>query len=173
LIDMEFSRAYKRSSEAPESAHREYSGLARGKKRIKSLLELMDSESDYQTPAQTGSVVPKPAEQPKGEKTTEKKSAEKPAVKKEPKKEAEQEYATEPLLALGDGNVRLVLNYPLAVMVCFVVVIAVICAVLVGWKLGQERTEKRYGAWISIPPEKIDREIPGIELEKPAESLDR
>ena len=93
----------------------------------------MDSESDYQSPAVTSSVVPKPAEQAKGEKTTEKKSAEKPAVAKEPKKEADKEYATEPLLTLGDGKIRLVVNYPLAVMVCFVVIIAVICAVLVGW----------------------------------------
>lgn len=170
---MEFSRAYKWSSEAPEPAHREYSGLARGKKRIRSLLELMDSESDYRAPAQTGSIVVKPAEQAKGEKTTEKKSAEKPAVTKEPKKEGEKEYATEPLLTLGDGKIRLVVNYPLAVLVCFVVVIAVICAVLVGWRLGQDRTEKRYRAWISVPPEKIDREIPGMELDKPAESLER
>ncbi len=144
--------------------------MAKGKKRIKSLLELMDSESSYQSPAMTSSVVVKPAEQAKVEKTPEKKSAEKPAVKK---KEAEEEYARDPLLTLGDGKIRLVVNYPLAVLVCFVVVIAVICAVLVGWRLGQERTEKRYGAWISIPPEKIDREIPGIELDKPAESLDR
>ena len=133
----------------------------------------MDSERESRAPVGMGALVAKPAEQTKGKKTTEKKSAEKPAVQKEQREEAEKEYAAEPLLALGDGKIRLVLNYPLAVLVCFVVVIAVICAVLVGWTLGRERTENRYREWISIPPEKIDREIPGIELEKPAESLDR
>ena len=134
---------------------------------------MMNPEEDYRAPAGTGKVAPKPAEQPKGKKTTEKKSAEKPAVKKEARKEAEKEYATESLLALGEGKIRLVLNYPLAVMVCFMVVVAVICAVLVGWKLGRDRTEKKYRALLSGRQEKIERKIPGMELEDPADSLDR
>lgn len=148
----------------------EYSVLARGKKRSRSLFELMNPEGDYRAPVGMGKVAPKPAEQPKGKKTTEKKSAEKPAVKKEPKKEAEKEYGTESLLALGEGKIRLVLNYPLAVMVCFMVVVAVICAVLVGWKLGRDRT---YRELLSGRQEKIERKIPGMELEDPADSLDR
>ena len=148
----------------------EYSVLARGKKRSRSLFELMNPEGDYRAPVGMGKVAPKSAEQPKGKKTTEKKSAEKPAVKKEPRKEAEKEYATESLLALGEGKIRLVLNYPLAVMVCFMVVVAVICAVLVGWKLGRDRT---YRELLSGPQEKIERTIPGMEVEDPAESLDR
>ncbi len=151
----------------------EYSGLARGKKRNRSLFELMNSEGDYRAPVGMGKVAPKPAEQTKGKKTTEKKSAKKPAVKKkEPKKEAEKEYGTESMLALGEGKIRLVLNYPLAVMVCFMVVVAVICAVLVGWKLGRDRTEKRYRELLSGRQEKIERKIPGIELEDAADSLD-
>ena len=148
----------------------EYSVLARGKKRSRSLFELMNSEGDYRAPVGMGKVAPKPAEQPKGKKTTEKKSAEKPAVKKEPRKEAEKEHATESLLALGEGKIRLVLNYPLAVMVCFMVVVTVICAVLVGWKLGRDRT---YRELLSGPQEKIERKIPGMEPEDPADSLDR
>ncbi len=151
----------------------EYSVLARGKKRSRSLFELMNPEGDYRAPVGMGKIAPKPAEQPKGKKRTETKSAEKPAVKKEPKKEAEKEYATEALLALGEGKIRLVLNYPLAVMVCFMVVVAVICAVLVGWKLGRDRTEKRYRELLSGQQEKIERKIPGMELENPADSLDR
>ena len=133
-------------------------------------MELMDPEGEYRAPVGTGKSVAKPAEQTKGKKTTEKKSAEKPALKKEPRKEAEKEYGTESLLALGEGKIRLVLNYPLAVMVCFMVVVAVICAVLVGWKLGRDRT---YRELLSGRQEKIERKIPGMELEDPADSLDR
>ncbi len=147
----------------------EYSVLARGKKRSRSLFELMNPEGDYRAPVGTGKVAPKPAEQPKGKKTAEKKSAEKPAVKKEPKKKAEKEYATEPLLAAGEGKIRLVLNYPLAVMVCFMVLVAVICAVLVGWKLGRDWT---YRKLLLGQQERIERKIPGMELEDPADSID-
>ncbi|MCK4849895.1 MAG: hypothetical protein KAT11_01020, partial [Phycisphaerae bacterium] len=90
----------------------------------------------------------------------------------EPKKKAEKEYATEPLLAAGEGKIRLVLNYPLAVMVCFMVVVAVICAVLVGWKLGRDRTEQRYRDLLLGQQEKIERKIPGMELDGPADSSD-
>ena len=43
------------------------------------------------------------------------------------------------MLAIGEGKVRLVLNYPLAMMVCFMLAVIVLCAVLVGWKLGRDK----------------------------------
>jgi len=129
----------------------------------------MDPEGDYRAPAGMGKVPPKPAEQAKGKKTAEKKSAEKPAAKKKPKKKVEKEYATEPLLAAGEGKIRVVLNYPLAVMVCFIVVVTVICGVLIGWKLGRDRT---YRELFLGQQEKIERKILGIELEDAADSID-
>ncbi len=133
----------------------------------------MDPKEDYQAPAGTGKAVSEEAGEAEVQETRAEKKEQRPAEKKEPRKEAEKEYATEALLALGEGKIRLVLNYPLAVMVCFMVVVAVICAVLVGWKLGRDRTEKRYRELLLGQQEKIERKIPGMEPEDSADSLDR
>ncbi len=174
LIDIEPCRAYIRLSKAPEPSHREYSGLAKGKKRNRTLLEFMDSEREDRSATGTGPLVAKPAEPTESRATAEKKTAEKSAAKKEPREEADKEYATEPLLALDEGKIRLTLNYPLAAIVCFMVVVTVICAVLIGWKLGRDRTDEKYRAALSGRPEIIDQSIPGMEeLEGQAENLDR
>ena len=41
------------------------------------------------------------------------------------------------------GKVRLVTNYPLAGMLCFAAVVLLICAVLVGWRLGYDSAIKK------------------------------
>jgi len=95
----------------------------------------------------------------------------KPVEKKEPTEE-EKEYMTESLLTAGDGKIRVVLNYPLAVMFCFMAVVIVICAVLVGWKLGQDRSDETYRKLLEDRPEGIERKISDSELEEPANELD-
>jgi len=60
--------------------------------------------------------------------------------KKEPptKMEVDSEAVAEPIVSVNDGKVRLVTNYPLAAMLCFAAVILLICAALVGWRLGHD-----------------------------------
>ena len=159
-------------SRAPESSHAEYSGLAKGKKQSRSLLELMDPKGDYQSRVGTGDAASEEAGQAEVQETRTKKAAREPAEKKEPSDEVEKEYATEALVAVGDGRIRLVLNYPLGVMVCFMALVIVICAVLVGWKLGQDRAEKRYQELLLARGERIERKIAATELEEPGVSLD-
>ena len=147
--------------------------MAKGKKRSKSLLELMDPKGGYRAPLGTSTLASKSAEPTKSKKTTKKESAKKPAPTKEPPKEEETEYGAQPLLAFDDGKMRLRLGYPLAVMIGFIVVVAIICAVLIGWKLGRDRTDEKWRAAFSGQPEKIDRNIPGMDLDSSAKSLDQ
>lgn len=57
--------------------------------------------------------------------------------------EADSELASEPIVTINDGKVRVVTNYPLAAMVCFAVVVLLICAVLVGWRIGHDSALKK------------------------------
>ena len=129
--------------------------MAKGRKRNKSLLELMDPKEGYRALLGAAVSATKSTEPTKSKTTTEKKSAQKPAPIRKPKKEEEAEYAAQPLLALDDGKIRLTLNYPLAVMVGFMLVVAVICAVLIGWELGRDRTDKKYRQLLSGQPSKL------------------
>ncbi len=126
--------------------------MARGKKRNRSLFELMDSEGRYQVPtgmskataekaeeAQDQETVPEQAgEEAQAQETRAEKASKRPVQKKVLSEEADEEYEIESLLTVSEGKIRLVLNYPLAMMICFMVVVVVICAVLVGWKLGRD-----------------------------------
>ena len=115
---------------------------------------------------------PKKVQKPKPKKEIEKPvAAKKPVKKKEPTEEQKQ-YATEALLTAGDGKIRVVLNYPLAVMFCFMAVVIVICAVLVGWKLGKDRSDETYRELLEDRPEGIERKMSDSELEEPANELD-
>ena len=151
----------------------EYSGLARGKKRNRSLLELMDAEGDYQAPVGTGKAAPNPAEQGKSSKIADEKAVKEPAVKEKLKEEADKEQTTEPLATVGEGKIHLELSYPLAVMLAFMAVVTVICAVLVGWKLGRDRTEEKYRDLLLGQQPRIENTIPGMELKDSAENLER
>ena len=168
--------------------------MARGKKRIKSLLELMDPEGDY---GSLGKKAPEPAEEPEGKTTGEqgsveepaeetegehgpveepaketeseqkgeKSPVERPAAKKEPSEDPEQDYATEPLMVVGDGKIRLVVNYPLAVLVCFVALVFVICAVLVGWRFGRDQAARDYVEGPRSAGPAAEQRLDGLELE--------
>ena len=72
---------------------------------------------------------------------------EKPVKERKPSRE-EKQYSTEALLTAGDGKIRVLLNYPLAAMFCFMAIVIVICAVLVGWRLGRDAAEQRYREWL-------------------------
>ena len=141
--------------------------MARGKKRNRSLLELMDPQRDYRpsigkTPGDSGAEVQdqgeknspagpaatiavKPPSEPGGKAAVE--PGPKPAVKPSAKLSVQEEQSGrvdaggggEPMLALGQGKVKLVLNYPLALMVCFMAVVLFVCAFLVGWKMGRDK----------------------------------
>ena len=132
----------------------------------------MDPKGGYRAPLGTGTLAAKSDQQTKGEKTAEKESAQKPALAKKSTKEEETEYAAQPLLTLDDGKIRLTLNYPLMAMVAFMLVVAIICAVLIGWKLGRDRTDKKYQQLLSGQPERIERKIPGMDLDSSPQSLE-
>ena len=145
--------------------------MARGKKRNRSLFELMDPKGDYQAPAGTGEAVSEEAGETELQETKAEKEEQRPAEKKEPREEAEKEYATEARATLGEGKIRLVLNYPLGVMVCFMALVIVICAVLIGWKVGQDRAEQRYQELLGRQ-ERIEPKTAETELEELGESLE-
>ena len=128
----------------------------------------MNPGGEYGASARPVGAAPESAKESKGSKTKAKKAAEKPAEKKEPKKEAEKEYVTEPLVTVGDGKIHLVLNYPLTVMICFMVVVAVICAVLVGWKLGRDGA---YRELLLGQQERIEQKTAGTGLEEAVDGL--
>ena len=129
--------------------------MARGRKRHKSLFELMDPKGSYRAPALAGTAkqeLSKPEIKAEAEpaveeiEETEEQAAIEPEPvrssedKKEPpaKMEVDSEAVAEPIVSVNDGKVRLVTNYPLAAMLCFAAVILLICAALVGWRLGHD-----------------------------------
>ena len=119
--------------------------MARGRKRNRSLFELMDPKGAYRAPIVAGPQEEEPAEpEPSKEEIEKEVLAE--AVAEDKKKasaeEVQPETAIEPFLTVSDEKVRLVMNYPLAVMLCFAVVVLLICAALVGWRLGRDSTLK-------------------------------
>jgi len=116
----------------------------------------MDPKGAYRAPSVAGRQEEDPAE-PKP--SVDKVLPAEPAVedKKGPSAEAAQpEAAIEPFLRVGDEKVRLIMNYPLAIMLCFAVVILLICAALVGWRLGRDSVLKE-----------MERPRPGISQEVP------
>ena len=134
--------------------------MARGRKKHRSLFELMDPKGVYSAPAlttgpetqDTGEAEPQAeaeAAVQEVEEIEEQAAVEPEPVqiedKKEPpaKTEADSEAVPEPILSVDDGKVRLVTNYPLAAMLCFAAVILLICAALVGWRLGHDSALKK------------------------------
>ena len=96
----------------------------------------MDAKGVYRAPAVASGTEEEPPKQPEPK---EKKEvvvglAKKPSAADE----VEAESAIEPFLTASDGKVRLVMNYPLAVTLCFAIIILLACAALVGWRLGRD-----------------------------------
>ncbi len=127
--------------------------MARSKKRGKSLFELMDPGKDYRATIGPGWTSPElggpeaareeaPAvlEVQPGRKIRAKAvvKEKKVVVKEAVEEDGEQDAATEPMLEIGEGRVRVSLDYPLAGLICFVFVVLLICALLVGWKFGRD-----------------------------------
>ena len=140
--------------------------MARSKKRSKSLFELMDPGKDYRATIGPGWTSPEPGEPeaakeeaPVVSEVQPEKKIRAKAVVKEKKivvKEAveehgEQDAAAEPMLEIGDGKVRVSLDYPLAGLICFVFVVLLICALLIGWKFGRDSAFKEKN-WTTPTP---------------------
>ncbi|NIA07246.1 MAG: hypothetical protein GWP14_06365 [Actinobacteria bacterium] len=117
-------------------------GLARGRKRNRSLFELMDPKGAYRAPIVASPPEEKPAEPDPAIEKIEKVAEPTAEDKKESSAEVQPEEAIEPFLVVSDEKVRLVMNYPLAIMLCFAVVILLICAALVGWRIGRDNAAK-------------------------------
>ena len=101
----------------------------------------MDPKGAYRAPTVAGPQEEDPADpEPPIEEIEKEVPAEAAAEdkKKSSAEEVQPEGAIEPFLAVSDEKVRLVMNYPLAVMLCFAVVILLICAALVGWRVGRD-----------------------------------
>ena len=133
-------------------------------------MELMDAGGDYRATAAPAKPPPEQPPETVLQEPKEKKDLEKPVevekpvaaektVEVEKPREEENEYPTESLLTAGDGKIRVVLNYPLAAMFCFMAVVIVICAVLVGWKLGRDRAEQRYRELLDERPKPSKTEL--------------
>ena len=140
--------------------------MARSKKRSKSLFELMDPGKDYRSTIGPGWTSPEPSEPAAAKEEApavlevppEKKIRAKAAVKEKKVvvKEAigqsdEQDVAAEPMLEMGEGRVRISLDYPLAGLICFVFVVLLICALLIGWKFGRDSVFKE-NSWAEPTP---------------------
>ena len=117
--------------------------MAKGRKKNKSLFELMDPKGVYRSPVVPDQTGLRPSERPK-----EQSVATKPEQTKPPADWTGQEEAAEAFVSTGEGKIRLTMNYALAVMLCFAAVILMICAVLIGWKLGRDRGVKETEAKI-------------------------
>ena len=113
-----------------------------GKKRSRSLFELMDPKGVYRVPSEMSEEGSEQSEEP-GPKQEVTKPAVK-AVKKPPTDKAEQENPIEPFVAADEGKIRLVMNYPLAIMLGFAVLILLLCAVLIGWRLGRNSAAESF-----------------------------
>lgn len=171
--------------------------MARGRKRHRSLFELMDPKGAYRAPAlrEAASQEHRQAEaegkaEAEVEAQAEPEGQEKPTVEEtaaaelieqaeeqisaepepvateqtvQPAAEASEDSrpTSEPILAAKDGKVRLVTNYPLAAMLCFAGIILLICAILVGWRLGYDRCLKDVSQVRQERGEEIRDEDPG------------
>ena len=152
--------------------------MARGKKRNRSLLELMDPQKDYRPSVGSAGtegaaeaaeqdeqdalaqIVVEPVVESTSKEPVEPAVSKPPkvvvaaAIKKEPTEPAGAEGSAEPMVTFGQGKVRVALNYPLAMMIGFMVVVIVICAVLVGWKVGRDRaagdSRPRVEGWLPV-----------------------
>ena len=113
-----------------------------GRKRNRSLFELMDPKGVYRVPDGMSNKDSEQSEEPEPKQEVTKPAVK--AVKKTPADEAGQENPIEPFVAADEGKIRLVMNYPLAIMLGFVVVILLLCAVLIGWRLGRDSAAKIY-----------------------------
>ena len=110
-----------------------------GKKRGRSLFELMDPKGQYRSPVGMSQNNAQPSERPE-----EKTDAAKAAQEKPPAKETGQEELIEPFVTAGDGKIRLAMNYQLAIMLCFAAVVLLLCTALIGWRLGRDSAAKNY-----------------------------
>ena len=114
-------------------------GMGMGKKRSRSLFEVMDPKGVYRAPVGMSQETLEPAER-----SEEKSDAAKPAQEKPPAKETGQEDLIEPFVAVSDDKIRLVMNYQLAIMLCFAAAVLLLCAVLIGWRLGRDSAAKSF-----------------------------
>ena len=108
--------------------------MAKGRKKSRSLFELMDPRGVYRSPVvpvQPGSQL---AESSKEQNTAAETEQREPSAVR-----SGQEEPLEAFVSVGEGKIRLAMNYPLAVLLCFAIVILLICAVLIGWRLGRDR----------------------------------
>ena len=133
------------------------------------------TEKPEPTPESKPKSEPEPETEPEPEPEPEPKPEDEPeAQKKEkkPKKEIpEEEFESEPFLLAQNGKLRLVLNYQLAVLICFLAAVILICAVLVGWKWGQDSAAKRYLDQLQGNEQVIDHRLPAWELEESATEI--
>ena len=125
-----------------------------GKKRGRSLFELMDPKGVYRAPVGMSQNKSEPSER-----SEEKTDASKAAQEKPPAKEPRQEGLIEPFIAVSDDKIRLVMNYQLAIMLCFAAVVLLLCATLIGWRLGRDSAAKNF---LNTP--KHQRTMPGTEI---------
>ena len=133
--------------------------MVRDKKRNRSLFELMDPKGVYRSPVGASPDRPEP---PKP--AQEEDEAVKPVKKDSPEDGAEPESATEPFLAMNEGKIRLAMDYHLAIMLCFAVVVLLICALLIGWRLGRDSAAKTFLNNAKDQQETIEQLVPGIDL---------
>jgi len=110
----------------------------------------MDPKGVYHTPVGMSQNSSQPSEQT---------DATKAAQEKPPAKETGQEELIEPFVAAGDGKIRMAMNYQLAIMLCFAAVVLLVCAALIGWRLGRDSAAKNF---LNAP--KHQRIMPGTEI---------
>lgn len=126
--------------------------MARGKKRSRSLFELMDPHKDYRASIGPGWTRPESAgsrEEEEQQKPAEievqaqaevqmKKPGKAKVAEKVAEPESEQTYGAEPLFSAEEGKIRITLNYPLAGLICFVLAVVFVCGILIGWRFGRD-----------------------------------
>ena len=134
--------------------------MVRDKKRSRSLFELMDPKGVYRTPA--GAEEPDRSEPPEPPKEEE--AAVEPVQEDSPADEVKPECEIESFLAVDEGRIRLTMNYHLAIMLCFAAVVLVICALLIGWRLGRDSAAKTFLNNTKDRQETIEQLVPGIGL---------
>ena len=102
----------------------------------------MDPKGVYRAPGGMSQEDSEQSEEPEPKQEVTKPAVK--AVKKPPAVEAAQKDLIEPFVAADEGNIRLVMNYPLAIMLGFAVIILLLCAVLIGWRLGRDSAARMY-----------------------------
>lgn len=135
--------------------------MTKGRKRSKSLFELMDPGKDYRSTIGPGWTSPDPGEpeaapaepnvQPSKRSPAKEVVKEKAVAKEVAQEDSEQDMAAGPMLDMGEGKVRISLDYPLAGLICFVFVVLLICALLIGWKFGRDSAFKEKN-WTTPTP---------------------